>query len=106
MCQTIKQRPVAKVLQIEHMEGHQEWGQALQLLRRLCEKPEALTPAPRGLSAGLTGRPSAWHALSLLQRIPDEGTAARLAVQHMADWLLRVRCPTAVFPYKATQPAG
>lgn len=80
-------------LQIEHLEAHQEWGQALQLLRRLCTAPQNLTPSPRGLSAGLTGRPSAWHALSMLQKIPDGAAAAQLAVQHMHDWLLDVRVP-------------
>jgi hypothetical protein len=84
-------------LQIELLESRGNVEEALDLLRQLCVNPAGLTPPPQGLSVGLTGRPSAWRALALLGRLPEDGevgggVTTELALQHLTNWLLEVRC--------------
>eukprot|EP00892_Ulva_mutabilis_P012193 jgi/Ulvmu1/9346/UM050_0098.1 len=75
---------------IELYEGRGKHVDALDTYRDLCVRPHALQPPPRGVSAGLTGRLAANHALSYLMRIPDDaGAASALICRSLEQWLLQ-----------------
>lgn len=78
-------------MQIELFEGHGKHVDALDTYRDLCVRAQALDPAPRGVSAGLTGRLAANHALAYLSRIPGDASAAPLICRSLEQWLLKVR---------------
>jgi hypothetical protein len=82
-------------MQIALLTSHEQWPQALDLLRQLCTAPGTLDPAPAGLSVGLTGRPSAWQALALLEKLPESPATTELSLLHLTEWLLEVRFPCA-----------
>jgi hypothetical protein len=77
-------------VQIELLMRYGKYSQALSLLQQLCKNPDALDPPARGLSQGLTGRPSAWQALDLLTQIAREPDADNLTLYHLSTWLLSV----------------
>ena len=77
---------------MELFEGHGKHVDALDTYRELCINAEALDPPPRGVSAGLTGRLAANHALAYLARIPDSdpGSSTALICRCLEQWLLKV----------------
>lgn len=78
-------------VQVELFEGHGKHVDALDTYQDLCIHADSLVPPPRGVSAGLTGRLAANHALSYLSRIPDDsGSATALICRSLELWLLKV----------------
>lgn len=95
---------IGNVVQIELLMRYNKYPQALTVLRQLCVTPETLNPPPKGLSQGLTGRPSAWQALTLLANIAQEPGADDLTLYHLSTWLLTVRVFSHYASFHASRP--